>query len=221
MVYTANKEVQMDEVRILLVDDHPIVRAGFRALIDDISGMKVIGEADSGETAIEQYQLLLPDLVLLDLVMPGIGGAEALSKILAKDPEARVIILSVHDEPVYVKKILESGAQGYMTKRGNPESLLNAIKTVMDGERYVEPWLANKILFPGSQKGEVIDLLTRREFEVFLLLAQGFTINEISGKLHLSPKTVGTYQTHIFQKCKTANVASLARLAIRKGLIEA
>lgn len=211
----------MNEVKILLVDDHAIVRAGFRGLIDDTPGMKVIGEADTGENAVKQYGRLQPDLVILDLVMPGMGGAEALSKILSIDPNARVIVLSFHDEPVYVKKILDSGAMGYLTKRCEAGSLLEAIRTVMMGERYVEPWLANQILFGNSREMEITDVLTGREFEVFLLLVQGLTVIEISEKLELSPKTVGTHQTRIFQKCKTGNLASLTRLAIRKGFIEA
>ena len=211
----------MSDISILLVDDHAIVRAGFRSLIEFIPGMSVIGETDSGESALEQYSHLRPDLVLLDLVMPGIGGAEALSKILAMDPEARVIVLSVHDEPAYVKKIIDSGAMGYLTKRAVPEVFQDAIKAVMSGEKFVEPWLANQILFGHSQDTELTELLTDREFEVFLLLAQGQSVSEISHKLGLSPKTVGTYQTRIFQKCKTANLAGLARLAIRNGFIEA
>ena len=211
----------MSDVKILLADDHAIVRAGFRSLIDIIPGMSVVAETDSGEKVIEQYPLLRPDLVLLDLVMPGMGGAEALSKILSIDPDARVIVLSVHDEPVYVKKIIESGAMGYLTKRAGPEVFQDAVNTVMSGEKFVEPWLANQILFGHSQDAEITDLLTGREFEVFLLLARGHSVSEISSKLDLSPKTVGTYQTRIFQKCKTANLAGLARLAIRNGFIEA
>lgn len=211
----------MSEVKILLVDDHAIVRAGFRGLIEDTPGLSVVGEADSGEKAVEQYRRLRPDLVILDLVMPRMGGAEALSKILSFDPNARVIVLSFHDEPSYAKKIIESGAMGYLTKRADPEFFQDAIKTVMSGERYVEPWLANQILFGRSQDIALTDLLTGREFEVFLLLAQGYSVSEISDKLDISPKTVGTYQTRIFQKCKTANLAALARLAIRHGFIEA
>lgn len=211
----------MGEINILLADDHAIVRAGIRGLIELFPGLKVIGEADSGETAVEQYRQLQPDVVILDLVMPGIGGAEALSEILSQDSQARVIILSVRDEPVFVKRILDSGALGYLTKRGSPELLQDAIKAVMKGERFVEPRLANKILFNGSQEQEITELLTSREFEVFLLLAQGLSVNEISLQLDLSPKTVGTHQTHIFQKFKTRNLASLTRLAIRNGFIEA
>lgn len=211
----------MNDVKILLVDDHAIVRAGFRGLIEDSPGMKVIGEADTGEKAIEHYRQLQPDLVILDLVMPRMGGAEALSNILSIDPDARVIVLSFHDEPAYVKRIIESGAKGYLTKRAGQDIFQDAIKTVMSGEKYVEPWLANQILFGQSQDIELTDLLTGREFEVFLLLAQGQSVSEISHKLDLSPKTVGTYQTRIFQKCKTANLAALARLAIRHGFIEA
>jgi len=211
----------VNEVKILLVDDHAIVRAGFRSLIEDTPGMTVIGEADSGEYAIEQYKLLQPDLVILDLVMPGMGGAEALSEILAIDPNASVIVLSFHDEPVYVKKILNSGAMGYLTKRGEADLLLEAIKTVTGGERYIEPRIANQLLFSDAKDSEVSDTLTGREFEVFLLLVQGHSVNEISDLLQLSPKTVGTHQTRIFQKCKIANLASLTRLAIRNGYIEA
>jgi two-component system invasion response regulator UvrY len=211
----------VNEVKILLVDDHAIVRAGFRSLIEDTPGMKVIGEADTGVNAIEQFKQLQPDLVILDLVMPRMGGAEALSKILSIDPNGRVIVLSYHDEPAYVKKILHGGALGYMTKHGEPESLLDAIRTVMRGERYVEPKLASQLLFGSSQDIDISDVLTDREFEVFLLLVQGLTVSEISEKLQLSPKTVGTHQTRIFQKCKTGNLASLTRLAIRYGFIEA
>ena len=211
----------MNAIKILLVDDHEFVRAGFRSLIDYFPGMSVVGEAGSGESAVTQYQQLRPDVVLLDLVMPGMGGEEALSRILSLDPGARVIILSAHDEAPYAKRAIESGAIGYLSKRASPETFQDAIKAVMKGERFIEPTLASRILFGGSTEGELTDLLTTREFEIFLLLAKGLSVNEISHKLGLSPKTVGTHQTHIFQKCKTSNLASLTRLAIRSGYIEA
>ena len=211
----------MNAIKILLVDDHEFVRAGFRSLIDYFRGMSVVGEAGSGESAVTQYQQLRPDVVLLDLAMPGMGGEEALSRILSIDPGARVIVLSAHDESPYAKRVIESGAMGYLSKRANPETFQEAIKAVMEGERFIEPTLASRILLGGSSEDELTNLLTTREFEIFLLLAKGLSVNEISLKLDLSPKTVGTHQTHIFQKCKTSNLASLTRLAIRSGYIEA
>lgn len=204
----------------MLADDHVVVRAGFRRLVEAMPGMEVVAEAETGEDAVSLYLKEKPDLVLMDLSMPGIGGLEALRRIRTKDPGARVIIISVHDDISYVKRVLNAGAQGYLSKRAGPEALVDTVQKVLRGERNVEPSLANRLLFERAKDGNAVTLLTDREFEVFRMLSEGLSVNRISVKLFLSPKTIETYRTRLFQKLGISNIAELTRLAIRQGLIE-
>jgi two-component system invasion response regulator UvrY len=215
---TENREAS--GIRVMLADDHVVVRAGFRRLVEAMPGMEVVAEAETGEDAVSLYLKEKPDLVLMDLSMPGIGGLEALRRIRTKDPGARVIIISVHDDISYVKRVLNAGAQGYLSKRAGPEALVDTVQKVLRGERNVEPSLANRLLFERAKDGNAVTLLTDREFEVFRMLSEGLSVNRISVKLFLSPKTIETYRTRLFQKLGISNIAELTRLAIRQGLIE-
>lgn len=210
-------------IRVLLVDDHAVVRMGFRLLLQSVADISVIAEADSGESACRLYMELNPDVVIMDLAMPGMGGLEALRRIRAHHPEARVLTLSAHDDPMHARRALQEGARGFLSKRSAPEALLEAVAIVADGRRYLDPELAQKLAlaeFDGGTKSPV-DRLSEREFEVFVRLAGGATVQRIAADLNLSASTVGTHLYNIKQKLGLANQSELTLLAIRHGLIEA
>lgn len=209
-------------IRVLLVDDHAVVRMGFRLLLQSVAEISVIGEADSGESACRLYMELNPDVVIMDLAMPGMGGLEALRRIRAHHPEAQVLTLSAHDDPMHARRALQEGARGFLSKRSAPEALLEAVAIVADGRRYLDPALAQKLAlaeFDGGTKSPV-ERLSEREFEVFVRLAGGATVQRIAADLNLSASTVGTHLYNIKQKLGLANQSELTLLAIRHGLIE-
>ncbi|MDH4134824.1 MAG: response regulator transcription factor [Gammaproteobacteria bacterium] len=209
-------------VRVILADDHEIVRAGLRRLIDASPDIQVLVEVENGEQAFREYFAQQPDVALFDLNMPGMGGLEAIRRILARDANARILALSMHEDAVYPARALQSGAKGYVTKRCAPDVLLDAIRTVARGEVFLEPRIARQLALDGlNGKEEPLMALTAREFEVFRLLAAGKSVNEIAETLFLSAKTVGTYQTRILTKLNANNLSDLTRLAIRMGYIEA
>jgi two-component system invasion response regulator UvrY len=209
-------------IRVLLVDDHAVVRTGFRLLLHAHPDTTVVGEAESGESAIQRYEELSPDVVVMDLAMQGMGGLEALRRIRAHHPQARVLALSAHDDPEHARRALREGARGFLSKRSAPETLLEAITTVAAGERYLDVRLAHRITLQeldGAEKSGVASL-SEREFEVFLRLAAGNTVQRIAEDLKLSASTVGTHLYNIKQKLGASNQAELALIAIRHGLIE-
>ena len=202
-------------ISILLVDDHVVVRAGFRMLLATDADLQVIGEAGRGEQAIQMYQELLPDVVVTDLSMPGIGGLETIRRIVQRNPQARILVFSVHHEQVYVQRALQAGAGGYITKNSAPDILIKAVKSLMQGRRYVESGLIK----PGQDgvtavdQQAVIAQFTPREFDVYTLLAQGLTVNKIADQLCLGQKTVANYATQIKKKLQVETSAELARIA--------
>jgi two-component system invasion response regulator UvrY len=209
-------------ITVLLVDDHELVRAGFRRLIEDSDKFTVIAEAGSGEQAVQDYVKLNPDVVVMDISMPGIGGIGAVERIIARDPDACILILSVHEDSIFTARALQAGAKGFIPKRSAPEEMIKAVEQVAQGKMCIEPQIAQKIAMQKlTGSDSVLDVLSQREFEVFRLLAEGETVNNIAEILSLSPKTVGTHHTNIKQKLDVSNSAELARLAIRNGLLEA
>ncbi|ENO94564.1 LuxR family transcriptional regulator [Thauera sp. 28] len=207
-------------LRILLADDHAAVRMGFRLLLEG-AGAEVVGEADSGEKAVTAFSELKPSMLMMDVSMPGIGGLGALERLLAHHPDARVLILSAHDDAQIPARALRAGATGYLSKRAQPQELLRAVATVARGQRYIDPDIAPALAlaqFSGGQ--DPVTALTEKEFAVFLQLAQGRTVAEIADSHNLSPSTVGTHLYHIKQKLNVSNAAELALVAIRSGLIE-
>jgi two-component system invasion response regulator UvrY len=207
---------------VLLVDDHELVRAGFRRLLEDGEQFEVIAEAGSGEQAVQDYMKHHPQVVVMDISMPGIGGVGAIERIVARDPQARILVLSVHEDSVFTTRALQAGALGFIPKRSAPEEMLRAVEQVSNGKTCIDPEIAQQIAvqkLTGSDN--LLDALSQREFEVFRLLAEGKTVNEIADILSLSPKTVGTHHTNIKQKLNVSNSAELARLAIRTGLLDA
>jgi len=210
-------------IRIMLVDDHAVVRTGFRLLLQSRADMSVIGEAESGEAAYQGYVESKPDVVVMDLAMPGMGGLEALRRIRARDPQAKVLTLSAHDDAAHVRHALREGALGFLSKRSAPETLLDAVATVAAGRRYLDAAIAQKLAlsaFDGVATTPV-DRLSEREFEVFVRLARGATVQRIAQDLNLSASTVGTHLYNIKQKLGAVTQSDLTLIAIRHGVIEA
>ena len=205
----------------MLVDDHAVVRMGFCLLLRNTEDIDVVAEVGSGEEACRVYSDVKPDVIVMDLSMPGIGGLDALTRILTRDPRARVLVLSAHEDVVHPARALRAGAAGYLTKRGAPEELIGAIRQVAMGRTFVEAAVAQQMAVPrASGHQNPLDVLTAREFSVFLALAQGRSVNEIAQTMSLSPSTVGTHLYNVKQKLGASNSATLALIAIRNGLLE-
>jgi len=207
-------------IRVLLVDDHALVRMGFRMLLADAS-VEVVGEAGSGEEACAAYAKLAPDVVVMDLSMPGMGGLEAVRRLLAQDAEARILALSAHEDTAHPQRVLRAGALGYLTKRAAPDALIAAVTAVARHETYVDGPTA-KALAMAQVKGDTspADALSEREFSVFIQLARGLTVAQIADNLKLSPSTVGTHLYHVKQKLGASNQSELTIVALQWGLIQ-
>jgi len=194
---------------------------GFKMLIEAEDDITVIGEAESGEGAIKLFQELKPDIIVMDITMPGIGGIEAIDRIMAKDKNTKILVLSAHEDSVHPKRVLNAGAMGYLTKRSAAEELIKAIKSIHQGKRYLEPSIAQQMAITQlSGETNPVEILSDREFEVFIALAKGKSTNEIADTLCLSPRTVGTHLYNIKQKLNANNSAEIALIAIRCGLID-
>jgi two-component system invasion response regulator UvrY len=207
-------------IRVMLVDDHAVVRMGFRLLLQGTSDIAVAAEASSGEEAVRTFPEVRPDVLVMDISMPGIGGLEAIGRILAREPAARILVLSAHEDVMHARRVLKAGAAGYLTKR-SAEELIQAIRQVDQGKTFLEPSIAQQIAMQqlSGQKSPV-DMLSEKEFKVFLALARGQSVQEIADVMSLSPRTIGTHLYNIKQKLGAANSAELAIIAIRAGLIE-
>lgn len=211
-----------NSLRIMLVDDHAVVRMGFRLLLDTTSDLRVVAECSSGEEALRMFPDVLPDVVILDLSMEGMGGLETLSRLLAKWPASRVLVLSAHEDTAHPRRALTAGALGYLTKRSAADALIEAIRQVASGNVFLEPALAQEIAVAQmGSPGNPVEALSAREFEVFMMLARGRSVNEIADVLFLSPRTVGTHLYNIKQKLGAGNASELTLIAIRNGLIDA
>ena len=211
----------MSKIKVLLVDDHSVVRMGFKMLIEAESDMEVISEAESGEDGIKVFKELKPDLVVMDITMPGIGGLESIERILAYDKNAKILVLSAHEDSVHPKRVLSAGALGYLTKRSAAEELIKAIRSVHSGKKFLEADIAQQMAITQlSGENNPVEVLSDREFEVFMALAKGKSTNEIAETMHLSPRTVGTHLYNIKQKLNANNSAEIALIAIRCGLLE-
>ncbi len=212
----------MSTINIMLVDDHAVVRMGFKMLLETDADIKVVAEAESGEQAIVRYMEFKPNVVVMDITMPGIGGLEAIERILAKDSTAKILVLSAHEDSVHPKRVLNAGAMGYLTKRSAAEEMIKAIRVVASGKKYLEASVAQQMAIQQlSGDQNPVDVLSPREFEVFMALAKGKTTNEIAETLFLSPRTVGTHLYNIKQKLDANNSAEIALIAMRSGLLDA
>jgi two-component system invasion response regulator UvrY len=209
-------------IRVLLVDDHVVVRTGFRLLLETANDVRVAGEADSGETCIARFDELAPDVVVLDLSMPGMGGLEALRRLRARSREARILALSAHDDSMHARRALRQGALGFLSKRTAPETLLEGVRAVAEGKRYLDPRLAQDVALAEIDGGlSPLEQLSEREFEVFIRLARGAAVQRIASELNVSASTIGTHLYNIKLKLSATNQAELTLIALRAGLIEA
>lgn len=212
----------MTPINIILVDDHAIVRAGFQMLLATENSINVIAEAERGEQACQLYADLQPDVVVLDLSMSGIGGLETIRRLCYRDPNAKILVFSVHDENVYIDRALNAGAKGYISKNAHPDILIEAIQRVANGETYIEQGLIAETVNTTNDADykTIVESLSPREFDVFLLLAKGYTAHKIADELCLGYKTAANYSTQIKNKLKVSTVAELVHIAILLGLIK-
>lgn len=212
----------MKLIKVFLVDDHDLVRVAIKRLLQDSKGIKVIGDACTGEEAIKFCKESLPDVILMDIHMPGIGGFEATRKILRAYPLVRVLVLTLCMDEPYPSRLLQIGAAGYITKSCAPEEMIRAIKVVYSGEHYISPEIAQKIaLKQFAHKGKAdLDLLSKRELQIMLMIVKGHHSAKIASELFLSHKTISTYRYRIFKKLGINTDVELTLLAMQLGLLE-
>ena len=214
----------MKPMRLLLADDHTLVRAGIRALLNEIPGVTVVAEADTGDQAVALAKEHQPDVALLDITMPGMTGLQAAERILAALPQTRVLILSMHASDEYVTRALQLGVSGYLLKDAATFELQAALEAVSDGQAYLSPRVTSRLVdshLRPAAPAQAGPSLTPRQLEVLRLLALGFSVKEIAFQLKLSGKTVETYRAQIMERLDIHDLASLVRYAIRIGLISA
>jgi len=207
-------------IRVLLADDHPVVRSGYLRLLDQAGDIQVIAEAGDADAAYAAFSMHQPDVVVTDLAMPAGGGLELLRRALLRDAQARVLVFSMHDAPVLVRRALQAGARGFLTKASAPECLVDAVRELHAGRRYLGRELSPALLErdPHDEAGRLAEL-SAREFEIFRLLAQGHSAGACAEALKLSPKTVANVQTAIKEKLGVVTSAALVHLAIRHQVI--
>ncbi|NDH09890.1 MAG: DNA-binding response regulator [Gammaproteobacteria bacterium] len=209
------------KVTIVLVDDHAVVRAGVRRLLEQEALFDVIGEAESGEKAYQLFGELKPDVMVMDLSMPGMGGLEAIRRILMRHERARILVLTMHEDLSFANQALKLGAKGYLIKNTLGDDLVKSIQTVSRGEVFLSDEIAKKMAMQSiSGEQDPIHELSAREFEIFRLLAEGLEIDAISATLNISSKTVSNYQTMIKQKLNINTPVELIRYAIKAGVIK-
>lgn len=210
----------INKIRVVLVDDHNVVRSGLRRLLELGGDIEVTAEANSGEQICEIYGEFKTDVLVMDLSMPGIGGLEALRRILLSSPKAKIVIFTMHENITFASQALSAGARGYVAKSGLADDLLLAVREAAVGRSYISPGIAQKIAMQTiSGEQNPMKQLSTREFEVFRLLAEGLNIDDIAGNLNISQKTVANYQTMLKQKLGISNAVELVRFAMRHGVI--
>lgn len=215
----------MKPTRILVTDDHTIVRKGLRSLLDAEEGLEVVGEAKSGREAIEKTEELCPDVVLMDFSMPDLNGLEATRQIKQHQPEVKVLILTMHDNEEYVFEMLRAGASGYVLKQSATSELILAIEAVSQSKTFLSPSISGSVIEGYLNRGKSIpngdsyDSLTRREREVLQLIGEGLSTRAIAERLTISIKTVESHRSNVMEKLGRQNIADLIKYAIRKGLV--
>ena len=209
-------------IRVLVVDDHDLVRTGITRMLADIDGLQVVGEADSGESALKLARELKPDVVLMDVKMPGIGGLEATRKLLRSQPDTKVVAVTVCEEDPFPTRLLQAGAAGYLTKGAGLDEMVQAIRLAFAGQRYISPQIAQQLALKSFQpQGSPFDALSEREIQIALMIVGCQKVQIISDKLCLSPKTVNTYRYRIFEKLSVTSDVELTLLAVRHGMVDA
>jgi len=195
---------------------------GIKRLLQDVQAIKVIGEAGNGEEAVLLAKELIPDVVVMDVNMPGIGGLEATRKMIRHNPDLKILALTIYEDEPYPSRLLQAGASGYITKGCDPDEMIRAIRTIHSGQRYISPGIAQQIAIKRFTKGDdsPLDLLSERELQIMLMITQGQKVQDISKKLCLSPKTVNSYRYRIFDKLNIESDVELTLMAMRLGMIE-
>ena len=206
-------------IKVLLVDDHPIVRDGYRRLLENSVDIQVIAEAGGGEEACELYAKQGADIVVLDLNMPGIGGLETIRRLRARDPQVRILVFSMHDDRIMIERVLSAGAAGYLSKSCVAAQMLDAIHSVAEGKPHLYAAVPDVTGTDADISSPLRDL-SKREFQIFCRLAEGQSVADIAELLCISPKTVGVHQTNIMHKLALRNAVELTHLAIRSGVVE-
>ncbi|NUY56860.1 two-component system response regulator UvrY [Salinivibrio sp. MA351] len=209
-------------INVFLVDDHELVRTGIRRLLEDVRGIKVVGEADSGEAALKWCRQNHADIVLMDMNMPGIGGLEATRKLLRYSPDAKIIVLTIHTENPFPTKVMQAGAAGYLTKGAGADEVVNAIRMVNSGQRYISPDIAQQMALSqfSTSSDNPFKELSERELQIMLMITKGQKVTDISEQLNLSPKTVNSYRYRLFSKLDINGDVELTHLAIRHGMLD-
>lgn len=209
-------------IKVLLVDDHQLVRTGIRRILDDAEDVEVCGEASSGEEALTLVVDTQPEVVLMDVNMPGMGGLEATRKLLRIDESLKIIALTVYMEEPFPSRLLAAGARGYLSKGCCEKEILDAIRMVHRGERYIDAGIARQMALSGlkGHTGDPFNRLSQREVQVMIMITQGHRNQEVSDILNLSPKTVSTYRYRLYEKLGVSNDVELTHLAFRHGMID-
>jgi two-component system, NarL family, invasion response regulator UvrY len=209
-------------INVLLVDDHDLVRTGIKHMLCNAEDINVLGEASTGEEAVKMTRDLAPDVVLMDVKMPGIGGLEATRKLLRILPNIKVLVVTVCDDDLFPSRLLQAGAVGYLTKGASMDEMLQAIHTVHSGQRYISPEVAKQLALKHlvDDHDSPFDALSERELQVMLMITEGMKVQDIAGKLCLSPKTVNSYRYRIFDKLSVKNDVELTHLAIRHHILD-
>jgi two-component system response regulator NreC len=209
-------------IRVLLVDDHAVVRTGLRLLLEAEDDIEVVGEAENGRRAVFEAIQSKPDIVLMDVVMPELSGIEAIKPVLEAAPEAKVLVLSMQDDPSYVREAFASGASGYVLKESADTELVDAVRQVADGGSYVHPTLGARLIAAEAEERRRAeeDPLSEREREILRLLALGHTNQEIAKMLYISVRTAEAHRAHIMRKLRLSTRAELVRYALQEGLLE-
>ena len=213
--------MEQKEIRILIVDNQELVRCGIRRLLDDMPSLSVVGEASSGEEAVNMARDLEPDVVLMDVQIPGIGGLEAARRMSRHSPGIGIIVVTLQVDDPFPAQLLDAGASGYLTKNCGIEEIADAIRVVSRGERYISADIARQMalsMLPGTEQSP-FDRLSQRELQVMLMVAQGQNVHDISDRLCLSSKTISTYRYRLYDKLGVDNDVELTRLAIRHGIV--
>ena len=208
-------------IKIILVDDHAVVRAGYRMLLQNSEEIEIVAEAETGEQACRAFVDFNPDVVVMDLSLPGMGGLEAIRRICARDNSAKILVFSMHENTVFVDQTLNAGAKGYITKSSAPDVLMVAIKEIAAGGTYLDADIAQHLAFQKARDQDTpFSNLSTREFEIFCLLAEGLNTAQIAKRLSLSYKTVANYTTQIKSKLEVKTIAEIARMAISHNIVQ-
>ena len=212
-----------DLISVFLVDDHELVRTGIRRILEDVRGIRVVGEAENGENAVQWCRDNNSDVILMDMNMPGIGGLEATKKILRVRPDIRIIVLTVHTEDPFPTKVMQAGASGYLTKCSAPDEMIQAIRAVHSGQRYISAEIAQQMALSQFKSHDIenpFKALSERELQIMLMITRGNKVNDIAEQLSLSPKTVNSYRYRLFDKLQINGDVELTRMAMRYGMLD-